>query len=364
MIRVLIAGGGTGGHLMPALALADALVAVRDDVEPVLVGAARGVEAALLPSRPYRHHLLPVEPIYRRAWWRNLRWPLILARLLRQGAAVLEAERPAVAVGTGGYAAGPILLQALRRGVPLALQEQNALPGLTTRWLARHARQIHLGFPEGKRHLKLGAATEVFELGNPIAPPPSPRPSQDSARAKLGIAPGSQVILVMGGSQGARSVNHAVAQTLDAGLLPDVTVLWSTGATLFDEYRRYHRPPLRQLRPFWDPIAEAYGAADLVVARAGAMTTAELCAWGLPAILVPLPSAAAGHQARNAAALAAAGAAVHVPEASLGQRTVGEEVQRLLGDPSRLAAMGRAALARGHPKAAEDIARQLLALVS
>jgi UDP-N-acetylglucosamine--N-acetylmuramyl-(pentapeptide) pyrophosphoryl-undecaprenol N-acetylglucosamine transferase len=349
---------------MPALALADALAAAGNEVEPVLVGAARGVEAALLPSRPYRFHLLPVEPIYRRAWWRNLRWPLILARVLRQGAKVLTAEQPAVAVGTGGYAAGPILLQALRRGVPLALQEQNVVPGLTTRWLARHARHIYLGFPEGKRHLRLGAATEVFEFGNPITPPPSPLPERGAARARLGIAAESRVVFVMGGSQGARSVNRAVAAILDAGLWRDVTLLWSTGAALFDQYRHYHRPPLRQLRGFWDPIAEAYAAADVVVSRAGAMTTAELCAWGLPAVLVPLPGAPGDHQSRNAEALARAGAAMHVPEASLGEGSLGEEVRRLLDDPSRLAAMGRKALARGHPKAAEDTARQILALVS
>ncbi len=364
MTRVLIAGGGTGGHLMPALALADALARERKDLELVLVGAARGIDAALLPSRPYRHYLLPAEPIYRRAWWRNLRWPVILARLLREGARVLDTEQPALAVGTGGYASGPILAQALRRGIPLALQEQNAYPGIATRWLAPRARQIHLGFPEAKRYLRPGSDTAVHELGNPIVPPPEPRPDKASARAELEIAPGDPAILVMGGSQGARSINGAVADALESGQLDGVTLLWSTGPATFEAYSRFQRHPDRLVKAFWDPIAQAYAAVDLVVARAGAMTTAELCAWGLPAILVPLPSAAAGHQARNAEALARAGAVIHLPDAPITASGLAQEAQRLLGDPSRLDAMGRAAAARGHPKAAQNIARSILALVS
>jgi UDP-N-acetylglucosamine--N-acetylmuramyl-(pentapeptide) pyrophosphoryl-undecaprenol N-acetylglucosamine transferase len=364
MIRVLIAGGGTGGHLMPALALAEALVAEGRDVEPVLVGAQRGVEAELLPTRPYRHHLLPVEPIHRRRWWKNFKWPLILRRLLAEGARVLDDEKPALAVGTGGYAAGPILVQALKRGIPVALQEQNAFPGITTRRLARRARQIHLGFPEAKRHLRPGSTTEMFDYGNPIAPLPSPRPSRQDARAKLGIDPDARVLLVMGGSQGARSVNRVVAEALDDGLLEGVTLLWSTGPSTWEVHRRHDAPPNRQLKPFWDPIADAYAACDVAVARSGAMSTAELCAWELPSVLVPLPTAAGGHQTRNAEALARAGAAIHLPDPGITAQRLAGEVRDLLGDPERLTAMGLAAGSRGHPKAAEDIARQLLSLVS
>ena len=363
-MRILIAGGGTGGHLMPALALAEALVQECDDVEPVLVGAARGVEASLLPTRPFRHYLLPAEPLHRRAWWRNLRWPVVLARVLREGGSVLDRERPALAVGTGGYAAGPILFQASRRGIPLALQEQNAYPGITTRWLAHRARQIHLGFPEAARHLRPGPETVVHELGNPIVPPPQPRTKRNEARAALGLPSEAPAVLVMGGSQGARSINVAVAEALEGGWLDGVSLLWSTGPATFETFERFHRPPDRLVRPFWDPIAQAYAAVDLVVSRAGAMSTAELCAWGLPSILVPLAAAAAGHQTRNAKALAAAGAALHLPDAPITAQDLAEEAQRLLRDPSGLEAMGRAAAARGHPNAAQKIARELLAIVS
>ncbi len=348
---------------MPALALADALCELDSDLEPVLVGSARGIEASILPRRPYRHYLLAVEPLYRRSWWKNLRWPAIGWRVWRQCGRVLAREHPVLAVGTGGYAAGPILFRAHRQGIPLALQEQNARPGLTTRWLARHARQVHLGFPEAEARLRIGSGTAVHALGNPIAPPPEPLPPRDKARGQLGLPPGGQVVLVMGGSQGARSINRALAGVLDAGEWRGVAVLWSTGHFSWDEYARYDAPPLRQVRPFWDPIATAYAAADLVVTRAGAMSTAELCAWGLPSILVPLPTAAADHQTRNAEALAAAGAALHVPDRDLSAQMLREHVEEFLEAPTKLATMARAARARGRPRAGREIASKLLSLV-
>ena len=362
-MKVLIAGGGTGGHLMPALAIARALVELDPQVEPVLVGAQRGVEAELLPVRPYRHHLLPLEPIYRKSWWQNLRWPVIGWRALGACNSVLDTERPRIAVGTGGYASGPILFQAMRRGIPVAVQEQNALPGLATRWLARRARQVHLGFPEAARHLKPGPDTAVHSYGNPITPPPSPRPDRFAARHALGIEGESPVVMVMGGSQGARSINQAIRALLAAGGLGDVNLLWSTGQFTWEHFRIFDTPPTRQVRAWWDPIGEAYAAADLVVARAGAMTTAELCAWGLPAILIPLPTAAADHQTRNAEALAAAGAVIHLPDSQLSAGVLRETLGDLL-ESDRLVEMGAASAARGKPEAAASIAAELLRLAS
>src|SRR5438105_226466 len=172
-MKVLLAGGGTGGHLMPALALAQALRDAGKGVEPVLGGAARGIEAQVLPRYPFRHRLLPIEPFYRRTWWKNLRWLLIAGRVWRAVGRVIDEERPAIVIGTGGYAAGPVVWRAQRAGLPTVLVEENAFPGLTTRWLARRARQIHLGFPEARARLRPGAATTVFTLGNPVVAAPS-----------------------------------------------------------------------------------------------------------------------------------------------------------------------------------------------
>ena len=359
-MRILIAGGGTGGHLMPALALARAAAAAGH--EPVLVGAVRGIEAQVLPSHPFRYYLLPLEPIYRRTWWRNLRWPLILWRVWRAVVRLLDVERPALAIGTGGYAAGPALWFAARRGIPIVLQEPDAYPGLTTRVLARKARQVHLGFPEARARLRLGPHTEVFALGNPISPPQPVE--RHTALAACDLDPARPTVFVFGGSQGARALNEALAGAIAAGRFAGVNVVWGTGTAQYERYSTLARPGRVCIRGFFDPIAPAYAAADLVVCRAGAMTVAELCAWGKPSVLIPLPTAAADHQTFNARALADAGAAVLLPESQLSSQSLAEVVTSLVADPGRLRSLAAAARGRGHPDAARGIMSKILTLVS
>jgi len=208
-MKILIAGGGTGGHLMPALALAR--VAADQGHDVVLVGAQRGIEARILPHHPFRFHLLPIEPLYRRQWWRNFLLPLMWLRATRASNRVLRDERPDIVIGTGGYAAGPVVLRAQHVGIPTVLQEQNAFPGLTTRWLARRARQVHLGFPEARERLTPGPFTAVFVFGNPITPPPPPsRVDAQAARSELGLTARERTVFVFGGSQGARAVMNRV----------------------------------------------------------------------------------------------------------------------------------------------------------
>ena len=363
---VFIAGGGTGGHLMPALAIAARLRTRRPDLEPVLIGAERGIEAQLLPSRDFRYHLLSVEPIYRRQWWKNLRWPIVGARLLRQLSEVFAAERPIGVLGTGGYASGPSVWFAARRGLPTAIQEQNAFPGLVTRVLSRRVQHVYLGLPEARRRLRFGAATEVFDTGNPIPPPDAQR--RLGALERFGL-PGPEspsrrtVLLVTGGSQGAVAVNEVVAGWLDAGGGSSAIVLWATGRGSYQRFKHYHRPPEVQVFGFLDPIADAYAVADLAVGRAGMMTGAELCAWGIPSVLIPLPTAAEDHQRHNAEALAAAGAAVMILQQDLSVERFGREVGALLAAPDRLGRMAEAARRRGRPGAADEIVAHLLALL-
>jgi UDP-N-acetylglucosamine--N-acetylmuramyl-(pentapeptide) pyrophosphoryl-undecaprenol N-acetylglucosamine transferase len=347
---------------MPALALARAAAAA--GFEPVLVGAERGIEARILRSYPFRFHLLPLEPLYRRQWWRNLRWPLIAVRAWRAAGQVLATERPAIVVGTGGYAAGPVVWRAQRAGIPTALQEQNAFPGIATRLLARGARQLYLGFPEAGTRLHAGARTEVFAFGNPIAPPPREPLDRGAALATFGLDAARPAVLVFGGSQGARALNQAVAGALTEGRLTNVNVLWSTGTAHHIRYAPLAVSGRVVVREFIDPMAPAYAAADLAVCRAGAMTIAELCAWGKASVLVPLPTAAADHQTANAHALAAAGAAVLLLERDLSPEALAQLVQNLLGDRERLALLSAAARSRGRPDAARVIMSKILTLVS
>jgi len=301
-----------------------------------------------------------MEPIYRRAWWRNLRWPLIAVRAWRAAGRVLRDERPAIVIGTGGYAAGPLVWRAQNARIPTALQEQNAFPGLTQRLLARRAQQVHLGFPEAHLRLSPGAHTQVFVFGNPITPPGRVDPA--AARAEFGLTAERRTVLVFGGSQGARALNDSVARVLQRGLLGEVNLLWGTGTMHLDRYAPLAVPGRVVVRGFFDPIGTAYAAAHLVVARAGAMTVSELCAWGKPSVLVPLPTAAADHQTFNARALANAGASVLLLEREFTPDAFSKTIVPLVHDDSKLDALARSARGRGHPNAARTIIAKVLEL--
>jgi len=358
---VLIAGGGTGGHLMPALAIAAELRRRRPDLEPVLVGAERGIEKTLLPTREFRHVLLPAEPLYRRQWWKNWRWPIVARRLLKGTGRLLDQERPLAVLGTGGYASAPVVYLAARRGIPTAILEQDAFPGLATRLLGSRVRHIYLGAPEAKVHLRLGATTAVFDTGSPINPPDPQRAA--AARRRFGLSDDRPVVLITGGSQGAVALNEATAGWLGSGGGAGIHVLWATGRGSYARFASHHRPPDVQVFDFLDPIADAFAVASVVVGRAGMMTCAELCAWGLPSILVPLPTAAADHQTANALALEASGASEVLLQSSLTPRSLGAAISSLVADTNRRTAMAEAARKRGRPTASADIVSHLLTLL-
>ncbi|MCI0432771.1 MAG: undecaprenyldiphospho-muramoylpentapeptide beta-N-acetylglucosaminyltransferase [Gemmatimonadetes bacterium] len=371
MRRVLFAGGGTGGHLYPALALADALCAAAPDVEVHFVGAKRGIEAHVLPARNAPHTLLPIEPLHRRQMTRNWRVPPALVRSLVAIASLFRAFRPQLVVGTGGYAAAPACLWAVVSRVPMAVQEQNSWPGATTRMLARWARQVHLGFPEAAAHLRPGRRTRVFTHGNPIRPPDQ-APDAQASRARLGLSREATVLLVVGGSQGSRAINQMLTDALDgvaAGTLQrpgGLEILWATGAAHLDSVRTRLAPHSQDwvhTIGYIDDMPAALAAADFAISRAGAMATAELLAWGIPALLVPLPTAAADHQSHNARALDEAGAAVCLNEATLMPVALWSAVTALASEPARRRLMASRARQRARPDAARAIATELLTLL-
>lgn len=361
--RVLLAGGGTGGHLYPALNLAAALRRADPEAELLYLGAERGVEARVLEGREDPpHRLLPFQPLHRSRPWRNWRLlaaaPAVLAGL-REAFAGLD---PELVVGTGGYAAGPPLLWGLATGRATALQEQNASPGLVTRTLAGRVDQVHLGFPEAEERLRPGRATEVHAHGNPVA-------VADGGGDDGFEWPEGRVLLVVGGSQGAEGLNRRLLEDLrEVRAWPaDVTVVWIAGRDHADEVSREAEmlPWSDRVRvvPYVEDLGARLGAVELAVGRAGAMFVAELAAHGVPAVLVPFPGAAGGHQESNAAALVEAGAAVTRREAELERGHLWRTVAGLLADRERLGRMSRAARERGSPEAADRIAADLLRLV-
>lgn len=357
---VWFAGGGTGGHLYPGLAIARALVRADASVRPVFIGARRGIERDVLPTTEFAHLLLDLHPLYRAHPWENWKTALGFARAWRMLGRQMQETRPVLVLGTGGYASGAALAFAVSHGVPIALQEQNSVPGLTTRWFSRYAREIYLGYGEAAVRLHANTGAWVGETGNPIDPPPVPRPARADARMRWGFpATGGTVVLVIGGSQGARAVNDAVAEWVRAGLPDDLMLIWGTGRGSYARFASLDTPRVRVV-PYLAPIAEAYAASDLAVSRAGALTLAELCAWNIPMILIPLPTAAADHQSANARVLEGAGAAMVLEERALVPGELGQRVQALAADPLRLRSMSAASEAHGSSRAAEVIASRML----
>ena len=363
MTRIVFAGGGTGGHLYPGIAIARALVAARPTIEPFFVGARRGIERDVLPATEFPHALLDLHPLYRSAFWQNYKTLAGAVSAWRHISGVVQLDRPAVVVGTGGYAAGIMMGYSVLHRIPLVQQVGDSHPGLTARTFSRWSREVYLNFPEAAEALQEHHDGSLIDTGAPIEPPPEPRPSKRAAREKWGFPPAvGHVLLVYGGSQGSLAINRAVASWIDRGLPEGVHVIWGTGRGTYAAFSRYDGGAVR-VRDYLSPVADAYAAADLAVARAGAMTTAELFAWGIPAVLVPLPTAAADHQTRNAVTLESAGAAVHIPQTELTAERLDSTLRGLLGNEAELRRLSGGAARRARPHAAAEIAEHILRIV-
>jgi len=350
----MIMAGGTGGHIFPALAVAQALRERNEEV--VWLGTQRGMEARIVPAAGFALEYIRIQGLRRRGLASWLLAPLRIALALTDALRVLRRCRPRVVLGMGGYAAGPGGLAAWLLRTPLVIHEQNAIAGLTNRLLARLAREVLQAFP-GTFSARTGART----VGNPVRPEilalaaPAERMRGRSGRSRL---------LVLGGSQGARAINLAVPAAvalLPAGLQPEI---WhQAGAATLDEtaaaYRAAGIEP--RLCAFIDDMAAAYGWADLVVGRAGALTVAELTAAGLGAVLIPYPAAVDDHQTRNAALLADANAAEILPQAGLSAESLAARLASLLVARAELLARAERARALARPEAASAIVAACLA---
>jgi UDP-N-acetylglucosamine--N-acetylmuramyl-(pentapeptide) pyrophosphoryl-undecaprenol N-acetylglucosamine transferase len=343
--------------------LARALVRARPEIEPFFVGAQRGIEREILPKTEFPHLLLDLHPLYRPAIWHNWKTAWGGVSAWRSVKAMAEQDRPALIVGTGGYAAGIMLAYGVTHRIRIVQQAGDSYPGLTARTFSKWSYEIYLNFPEAAHVLRAHHDGSLIDTGAPIEPPPSPRPDRQAARRRWGFpASNGNVLLIYGGSQGSLAINRVVAQWMERGLPANLSVIWATGRSTYDQFKQYQSPSVR-VCDYLSPIRDAYAAADLALARAGAMTTAELFAWGIPAVLVPLPTAAADHQTTNAKTLARAGAAVHLPQAELTVERLDNAMRRLLEDPAALSSLANAATTRARPNAAADIARRILALL-
>ena len=354
--RIIVTGGGTGGHVYPGLAVAEALQELAPDVEVRFAGTKRGLESVLVPRAGFRLHTLPASGFRGKGGWGRL---LFLVNFLLgtvRSLLLLLTWRPAAVLATGGFVGAPVAVAARLLGVPCALQEQNAVPGSANRLVGRWAQRVYLGFGEAARWFKAG---RVVETGNPVR---AAFAAAKSGAAKPDRAP--RRVLVFGGSRGARTLNRALQGAAALWSGPDAPELRiQTGVADREQVAAAWAaaaPETVTVESYIEDMPAALSWADLVVCRAGAMTLAELQAAGRPAVLVPFPHATDDHQLRNAEACAAAGAAVVLQDEDCQAEALTVMVSGLLADPDRLTAMGRAARDLARPAAAATIAADLL----
>lgn len=359
-LRFLISGGGTGGHIFPAVAIANALKERAPGARFLFVGALGKMEMEKVPAAGFEITGLPIRGYQRGAIFRNIGLPWRLLRSMIKARGIVRTFKPDVAIGTGGYASGPVLAAAQRAGIPTLIQEQNSHAGATNRLLARRAAAICVAYPGMDRYFP---KEKIRLTGNPVR--------QDMVRV-AGKRPAgfehfklrdhAPVVLVTGGSLGARGINLGIAAALEAFKEHGIQLIWQTGTP-------FHANALKAVQEaryadahvheFITRMDLAYAAADVVVARAGAITVSELCITGLPSILVPLPTAAEDHQTSNARALSDRGAAVLVNDADA-IAGLGREVLRLVGDPAERERLRRAMEPLARANATEDIAMEVV----
>lgn len=351
-MRLMIAGGGTGGHLFPGIAVAEELEARVPDAEVVFVGTERGIEARVIPELGRRLELIKVSGIKTVGILGAIRGMFRVPGALWQSRKLIKRVNPDVVLGVGGYASGPVVLMARMMGKPTAIIEQNSIPGLANKILGKFVRKVFLSFDETRRFFK---AKKIVMSGNPIR-----RGIIEALQQKRERSEGAQPhVFVFGGSQGAMAVNELVAGAAailnERGELP--SILHQTGKRdLEATQERYSAAGITvDCRAFIKDMAAEYRRADLIVARSGATTVAELGVVGCPAILIPYPFAADNHQEINAKELVEAGAARMYKQSDLTAEALADAISELLGDPHTLERMGSAMNALGRPQAAETI---------
>ncbi|MGW2396720.1 UDP-N-acetylglucosamine--N-acetylmuramyl-(pentapeptide) pyrophosphoryl-undecaprenol N-acetylglucosamine transferase [Kitasatospora sp. NPDC001664] len=365
-LSVVIGAGGTGGHIYPGLALAEALRRARPEAEISFVGTERGLETTLIPAAGYRLHTVDMIPFDASL---GLRRYLLPAALLRSGAQcreILRAQGAQIAVGMGGYPSAPVILGARMAGLPSVVHESNAVPGRANRFAARLTPHLALAFDRTRAHLPAGVEAETVGMPMVSAVAGMDRAAlRPEARARLGVPPGARLVVFNGGSLGAARLTEAALGLAELWRgRDDVRLLVKTGpAALARARSSLAGNPVAEAVPYLDRMDLAYAAADLVVCRAGSATVAELAGTGVPAVLVPYPHAPHDHQTHNARVLTDAGAGLLLPDAECTAGRLAELAGPLLADPARLAAMGRAADPGTHAEAADLLAAKVLRTV-
>ncbi|RKY73973.1 MAG: undecaprenyldiphospho-muramoylpentapeptide beta-N-acetylglucosaminyltransferase [Candidatus Latescibacterota bacterium] len=359
-LRVLFAAGGTGGHIFPAVAIADEIKSRYPQAQILFVGARRGMQTQLVSQTGYRFKTIAAWSLPRGFSLRALMFPMVLVVGTLQAAWIVITYRPRVAIGTGGYASGPVLTTAWLLGIPVVIQEQNLLPGVTTRMLTRIARQVNVSFEQTKKYLS--NYHNLVVCGNPTRREIG-TVTRPEAHRRLGLDSSKKTVLVFGGSQGASRINQALLEALgELSGASNLQILWQTGKKDYPKVKKKTRSFSLPVI-VWDFIvdmASALGAADLVISRSGATTIAELTRCGLPSILVPYPYATRFHQQQNARVLLEAGACRLIADRELNGRRLATIIRELLNNKRELQQMAENSRKLARPRAAELIVSTMI----
>ena len=361
-IRVIISGGGTGGHIFPAISIANAIKAKRPDAKILFVGALGRMEMQRVPAAGYEIKGLPISGFDRKHLLKNFSVLLKIWKSQRMAKDIIKEFRPMAAVGVGGYASGPTLNKAASMGIPCLIQEQNSYAGVTNKLLAKKAQKICVAYEGMERFFP---AEKIIMTGNPVRQSLlETSVDRNEVISALGLDPKKKTILLVGGSLGARTINESVMQHLDLVASSGVQFIWQTGKyyypTISKQLEGKNLPMLKVL-DFISDMGAAYKAADLVISRAGASSISEFCLIGKPVILVPSPNVAEDHQRHNAMALVEKNAAMMVLDADAREKLM-DTATALLADSEKIASMEREILKLGKKNAARDIADEVLKL--
>lgn len=360
--RILVTGGGTGGHIFPAISIANAVKELHPNAEILFVGASGGMEMTVVPKHGYKIEGVTISGIMRKLSLqnilKNLAFPFKLMKSLSQARGILKRFKPDVVVGVGGYASGPVGRAAARLGIPLVVTEQNALPGKTNKWLAPHAKAILLGLDGALKYFeKYADKTRV--TGNPVRASLLQGKREDGLKA-YGLDPAKPVVLSLGGSLGARAMNEAWEADAAALLDADIQLVWQCGKRYYEQLQpRVKEHPGLRLVPFIEDMASAYAMADVVVTRAGASTISELILLNKVSILMPSPNVAEDHQTKNAMSIVAQNAAVMVKDVEASEKLV-PAVLDILKNEDKFKSLQAGIRATEKHDSALEIARELM----
>jgi UDP-N-acetylglucosamine--N-acetylmuramyl-(pentapeptide) pyrophosphoryl-undecaprenol N-acetylglucosamine transferase len=362
--RIIISGGGTGGHIFPALAIAQALQKIDATIEILFVGAMGRMEMEKIPAAGYKIIGLDIAGIQRTAFWKNITLPFKLLKSVWQARNIIKTFKPDAAVGVGGYASGPLLLAARAMGVPYLIQEQNSYAGLTNIWLGKQAQKICVAFDGMEAYFP---AEKIQVTGNPVRKESVVTEGKKAEAAKFfGLDSTKKTILLTGGSLGARTLNQAFLASIDALVAADVQVIWQTGKVYFGTITTSLGttcPPQIKVLEFLNRMDLAYAIADVIVSRAGAGTIAELCLVKKPVILVPSPNVAEDHQTKNAQALVKHHAALMLSDAQATLDLI-PMVLSLLSNANECTTLSENIGRLGKSNADEVIAKEVLVLAT